>query len=262
MQNFNLHTHTYRCHHATGGDEQYIRAAIDAGMTTIGFSEHLPYPGVEVESERMFNKDLSEYFMTMRALKEKYHGQIEILVGVEFEYYDNRVDYLQEISKMCDYMIIGQHYRYDDHYHYDQYCSDEDVLIYAKQIIKALNLGLTRYVAHPDFFMLGRRSFSKACKQATQMICEAALKYDAVLEINMNGLHYGKLYYSPGMRYCYPYRDFFKIVSVYNNKVCFGFDAHSPVTLLEHKRYNECMRILHGLTFHFVHNVEECLIKK
>lgn len=40
MQNF--HTHTYRCHHAKGTDRDYVEAAIKAGYTEIGFSDHVP----------------------------------------------------------------------------------------------------------------------------------------------------------------------------------------------------------------------------
>ena len=32
----------------------------------------MTYPNVEIESERMFNKDVEEYLNTMKLLKEKY----------------------------------------------------------------------------------------------------------------------------------------------------------------------------------------------
>ena len=37
----NYHTHTYRCHHAKGEDEDFVLRAIDAGMTELGFSDHV-----------------------------------------------------------------------------------------------------------------------------------------------------------------------------------------------------------------------------
>lgn len=40
---FNLHTHTYRCHHAKGTDEEYVIKAIENGYDLIGFSDHAPY---------------------------------------------------------------------------------------------------------------------------------------------------------------------------------------------------------------------------
>ena len=35
-QDFNMHTHTKRCGHAYGDDEQYVLAAIDAGFKQLG----------------------------------------------------------------------------------------------------------------------------------------------------------------------------------------------------------------------------------
>ena len=128
-QNFNLHTHTTRCHHAVGKDEQYILAAIEAGMKTIGFSEHMAYPHVEIAAERMYNRDVQEYLHTMYQLKDKYKDQIEVLVGFEIEYYDDQKDYLLKMKECCDYMIIGQHFRYFDGYNYDYFNNDEDVKI-------------------------------------------------------------------------------------------------------------------------------------
>ena len=40
----NLHTHTPRCRHASGTEEEYVRCALDAGLQTLGFSDHTPYP--------------------------------------------------------------------------------------------------------------------------------------------------------------------------------------------------------------------------
>ena len=67
-------------------------------------------------------------------------------------------------------MIVGQHFKYVDGYNYDYFNNDEDVLEYASQIERALQLGLTRYVAHPDYFMLGRRKWSQACDEASRKL--------------------------------------------------------------------------------------------
>ena len=40
----NYHTHTTRCLHARNTDEEYVRAALDSGFTTLGFSDHTPWP--------------------------------------------------------------------------------------------------------------------------------------------------------------------------------------------------------------------------
>lgn len=257
MQNYNVHTHTRRCHHAVGEDEQYILAAIDAKMEVIGFCEHMPYPGVEIESDRMFNRDVEEYLTTMNHLKEKYKHQIQILVGFEIEYYEDQKDYLLKMKKRCDYFIIGQHFKYFDGYNYDHFDNDEDVLMYAHQIEKALDIGLVKYVAHPDYFMLGRRAFTPACKEAAKIICEAVKRNCGVLEVNLNGLRYGQLYYRKGKRYAYPTRDFFKIVSEYDLPVCYGYDAHCPATLLENKRIIECNKILKNIDLRYISDFDK-----
>ena len=38
----NYHTHTTRCFHAVGQDEDYVRAAIDGGFDLLGFADHAP----------------------------------------------------------------------------------------------------------------------------------------------------------------------------------------------------------------------------
>ena len=39
----NLHTHTTRCGHACGTEDEYVRSAIEGGLKTLGFSEHCPH---------------------------------------------------------------------------------------------------------------------------------------------------------------------------------------------------------------------------
>ena len=39
---YNYHTHTYLCSHATGEIEDYIKTAIENGIKYMGFSEHFP----------------------------------------------------------------------------------------------------------------------------------------------------------------------------------------------------------------------------
>ena len=40
----NYHTHTFRCGHARGEEREYIEKAFAEGLTTLGFSDHVPMP--------------------------------------------------------------------------------------------------------------------------------------------------------------------------------------------------------------------------
>lgn len=44
----NYHTHTPRCNHAVGSEEEYVQQALKAGIKILGFSDHTPYlfPGL------------------------------------------------------------------------------------------------------------------------------------------------------------------------------------------------------------------------
>ena len=89
----NYHTHTTRCRHAEGSDEEYVRYAIDHGLQILGFSDHTPFlfPGDYYSRMRMYPEELADYVGSVRSLQKKYAGQIDIHLGLEVEYYPNRI---------------------------------------------------------------------------------------------------------------------------------------------------------------------------
>lgn len=261
-QKFNIHTHTERCGHAQGLDEQYVQSAIHAGITLLGFSEHIPWIEVRRSDCRMFYEQKEEYLHSIRILQEKYRDQLDIKVGYEVEYLREHYGYIMELKQECDYMILGQHCKYIN-YEYDCYCDDTDVLEYVVQIEEALSKNFITYIAHPDYFMLGKRKFSKACMEAAHRIARASIHYDVPLEINLNGFHYGKKtyefyenldYYEE--RYAYPFREFWEIVSCYGCKVVYGFDAHSPIAFQEKNRITLANQILRDIPLNFMNTID------
>ena len=69
----NYHTHTTRCMHATGSDEDYVLSAIKGGYQELGFSDHTPwkYHTDYVADMRMFPEELPGYVESLRSLREK-----------------------------------------------------------------------------------------------------------------------------------------------------------------------------------------------
>ena len=108
---FNLHTHTYRCNHASGKDEEYVIKAIQNGYSTIGFSDHAPYifPSGHISSFRMLPNEAEGYAKSINSLKEKYKGKIDIKLGFELEYYpalfEKEIEFLKTFN--YDYLILG-----------------------------------------------------------------------------------------------------------------------------------------------------------
>lgn len=251
---YNYHTHTERCGHANGEDEQYVLAAIEAGFKVIGFSDHIPFKNVIHPSERMNYDQLDDYINSIESLKIKYKDKIEVKLGFELEYFPEYNDYYKEILNRCDYLICGQHNKILDHFSYDQFSNDEDVIVYANQVKAAIESGLIKFVAHPDYFMLGRRTWSKACEEAVHIIAKAAKENNVALEINLNGVRYGKLNYQGNLVYPYPFRPFWEIVSEYDPECIYSYDAHKPFTLLEKERIDLVEQTLKGIKLSINHN--------
>ena len=68
----NYHTHTTRCQHARGTDEEYVLAAIDAGFEELGFADHSPwrYASDYVPDMRMTIDQFPDYLHSIRALRD------------------------------------------------------------------------------------------------------------------------------------------------------------------------------------------------
>ena len=66
----------------------------------MGFSDHAPfvYPGGFQAGYCVHAEDAEDYIDTLKALREKYKGKIEIIIGFEMEYYPIYFDYM--LSKM------------------------------------------------------------------------------------------------------------------------------------------------------------------
>ena len=101
MISSDLHIHTKYC---DGKDfpEEVVKKAIEKGITTIGFSSH-SYTEFD-KSYAMSMEDTPKYIEEITSLKEKYKDSLEILVGIEKDYY-SELD-----TKEFDYVIGSVHY--------------------------------------------------------------------------------------------------------------------------------------------------------
>lgn len=97
----NYHTHTIYC---DGSDtpEELVLEAIRLGCPAIGFSGH-SFTEFD-QSYCMSRENTEKYKEAVRELKEKYRGKIEILLGVEQDYYSD------EPTDDYDFVIGSVHY--------------------------------------------------------------------------------------------------------------------------------------------------------
>lgn len=246
MQKFNYHSHTYRCGHAQFDmmDEEYIKEYIKMGFERIAFTDHCPEkiirdfrPGV-----RMDYSQKNEYIHSIEKLKQKYAGKIKIEVGFEIEYLRDDEEYLLSLKRKCDKIILGEHFFFNNErlrFIGNDVLTDEDLICYAKHIDMAMRVGLPDIVAHPDIYMVGKKVFKDAEKEAANIICKSAQTYDIPLEINLSNIFYNTYFVNRKLNsdplevqrerlknVSYPCRNFWEIASKYNIKVVYGIDAH------------------------------------
>lgn len=223
---FNLHTHTKRCGHATGEDEEYVLAAIEAGIKTLGFSDHAPFlfPGGKEQGHCVKTREAKEYCESILALKEKYKDKIDIHIGFEMEYYPTHfkemLSYVKSLG--AEYLILGQHAIYDGGFFVHGISdSEEKFKEYIRCTIDAMRTGAFTYLAHPDIMQLSGND--KLYEEEIRKLISTSRELDIPLEINLLGVRGGR---------CYPTEKFWSTVGELSAPVTIGIDAHEPCAIL------------------------------
>ena len=220
----NYHTHTFRCRHAAGSMGDYALEAQKQGIKILGFSDHVPceFPNGYVSSYRMPVSETQDYVRDVRALREKFKGKLEILIGYECEYYPElfgRV--LSNIKRYgCDYLILGQHFtnnEYDGVYSGSP-TSDVRVLKgYTDRVTEGIRTQKFSCVAHPD--LINFRGDGAVYRREMKRLCQAAKDCKVPLELNLLGLKENRHY---------PREEFWQIAAQVGNEAILGVDAHCP----------------------------------
>lgn len=238
---YNYHTHTARCFHAKGADEEYVKAAIEAGFDEIGFSDHSPwnFEGGFVSHMRMHENDLEDYCNSVKALREKYKGKISIKLGLECEYFPKYLPWLKEMIEKheIDYLILGHHFSKDEpgvKYNGDM-TEQSELYNFRDDLIEAMDTGLFAYIAHPDIFMRGYPVFDEVCEEISRQIIQKAIETNTPLEYNLLGFSHSIADGKQG----YPYPDFWKIVGEMKPPVTVGLDAHAPEVYLDSELFEK-----------------------
>ncbi len=251
----NYHTHTTRCKHAYGTDEEYVLAAIKAGYSELAFTDHTPWNLYPYEDgySRMDITQMSDYAASIRRLAIQYKDQITIHLGVEAEYYRDRFDWLLQLKEthQLDLMILGNHFRgYESAATYYGNYKDKANLYrhYVQDAIEAMATGHYKIFAHPDIFFRTTNIINEQAIAAIKEICDAANHYHVALEYNLGGVRYGDG--------AYPKPEFWQIAAKNNNLTIIGVDAHSPSHLLDLKTREQAVTYLQKIGVNLVEKID------
>lgn len=222
---YNFHAHTKLCSHAAGTEEEYVLQALEAGITCMGFADHMPlrYENGHESTFRVPVDSAAQYIRTILELKERYRDRMEIHVGFEMEYFPGRfermVNFAAEVG--AEYLILGQHFleeEYPDFRHAIKPSdSIDDLKQYASLLCDAMQTGRFTYIAHPD--MIHFTGAVSEFQKAARTICEASRETKTPLEINFLGIRDQRNYPNPA---------FWAVAGEVGCPVTFGLDAHDP----------------------------------
>lgn len=253
----NYHTHTARCFHAKGEDEEFVLAAIEAGFDEIGFADHSPWPYKGyVSGMRMHEKDFESYVESIKALREKYKDKISIRIGLECEYFKEYIPWLRnKIDELeLDYIILGHHYNTHEigGAYNGEITTVEGIEKYADQVVEGIKTSLYSYVAHPDLYMKGYQKWDEHAERIGRRIIAAANEEAIPLEYNLLGLSRSKADGVPG----YPYPDFWLLAAEMGAKAVIGVDAHRPYAYGDNELFEEGKKNLEKLGIETVESIK------
>jgi len=219
-----LHNHTTRCNHAEGTVDEYIQKAIALGIDIYGFSEHAPMDFDE--GYRLAFNEMKPYEQDILTAREKYQGDIEILLGYEVDWLPGHMDE-RVLNAKVDYLIGSVHFI--DKWSFDnpefiggwkERNIDEIWQAYFEATEAMAKSGYFDIVGHLDLIKV----FKYLPKQDVRLLAKNSLssikKSGMVLELNAAGLRkpVGEIY---------PSKALLEEAYDLDIPITFGSDAHS-----------------------------------
>ncbi len=189
----NYHTHTRWCNHANGEIEDYIKEAISKGLEEVAITEHVC---LDMTSPRRLKwNEFHAYNDELDFMKKKYENQIKVIKGFECEYFPYYLHKYQELKDKYGYelFVLGQHENFDRDVDYFSAKSKEDVIMYADNVVEALNTGFFKICAHPDVILASYFEDEFVLEQIDR-VYKACQENDVYVEINANGYRENRPY--------------------------------------------------------------------
>lgn len=226
------HTHTRLCKHASGVPSDYISQALKDGCSSLGFSDHCPYPDDSVWfGSRMACAQVPQYIAQVRDAQKT--APFPVHWGFECEWHPAFEGWYRDYLRAecgAEYLVYGSHWvGVNGDLLYIPDISDSTLLHrYADLTLEALQTGLYDFFAHPDLFLSGFLNMTEDVKAVCADIIDTAVEMKIPMEINGLGLQRPKIRGDSGMRSPYPVREFWEMAAARNAVIVCNSDAHRP----------------------------------
>ncbi len=248
MKLADYHIHTKLCRHAEGEMEEFVLAAIHAGLGEIGFSDHSPVLDDFDPIHRMTWDDFPTYCNTIQDLREKY-PQISIRLGVETDFYPGFERSLEILLKSypIEYVIGSVHFmegeavfkRVDSFPTFKE--NEAFVRKYFEWLTRGVRSGFFDVVAHTDVIKWNFPDLKELIQDLSGPFLETVHEEGMAIELNTSGLR-------KKPREMYPSEQILEIASHFGIPVILGSDAHKPEEVAAN--FNEAIELLNECAYH------------
>lgn len=224
------HTHTPLCQHAEGEPETFVDAAIAAGLTEYGISDHAPVRPEPFDDWRMKEADLPAYFEWIQRARSRAAGRLPIRAGLECDWLPGCETWIEDLAGRYDwdYLIGSVHYLGDWDFDNPKWLGrwqheNLDALWtrYWKTYAAMADSGLFDILGHPDLI----RKFSHRPEGDLDRYYEPAIEAIAAsgsaIELNTAGRH------KPCAE-AYPAPRFLELAHQAGIPLVISSDAHAP----------------------------------
>ena len=226
----NYHSHTPLCRHAEGEPEAYVDAALSAGHTEYGVSDHAPQVPEPFDDWRMLEAELPDYFHWIERARTHAAGRIPIRSGLECDWLEGCEPWIAELSSRheWDYLIGSVHYLGDWDFDNPKWLgrwAESDVAAvwahYWQTYTDMAESGLFDILGHPDLV----KKF--ACRPPGDLaryyepVIDAIAASGCVIELNTAGWH------KPCAE-AYPAPEFLELACSAGVPLVISSDAHAP----------------------------------
>ena len=225
--------------------EDYITPAIEAGLSEIGFSEHLNLFKTN-DAGNMNPVNISQYISHIETLR-KIVKNIKIKIGLEVDYFAGKEkeinDYLSALP--LDYIIGSVHYMGEKTVDlgpefYEGKSIDRLFDLYFDSVSAAASSGLFDIIGHCDLIRIYGYKPSSNQELHYRKLARTMKTHNVAFEVNTNGRNRPLADFYPDRRFLHIFRE-------ENVPVCVNSDAHMPSRIGQY--FDEAYELLRYVGF-------------
>ncbi len=224
------HTHTPLCRHAEGEPEAFVDAALAAGVTEYGISDHAPVLPEPFDDWRMDDAEFPDYLAWIERARRHAGDRLPIRTGLECDWLPGCEGWIEALAARSDwdYLIGSVHYLGDWDFDNPKWLGrwqheDLDTLWgrYWKTYAEMAESGLFDILGHPDLI----KKFAHRPDGDLDRFYEPAIERIAAsgcaIELNTAGRH------KPCAE-AYPAPRFLELARQAGIPLVISSDAHAP----------------------------------